>query len=508
MGKGTRGTSSRAVRTRSPLRGLPDARRPSPRARAVGPGVFLNQRGDRLSVRSLGILQSAVRRMRPQARDAARAPALLRDHLLEGGTTPRRTGCWARVTLQHADLHARHPRSAPRGYFTAHHALAVRRESRTKRRRPRRDAVVLAGPAGPGRSTACCRCAIRSAWAAWRGGVRRRRRQHPSPPRGPWADPRPEPAGLGSARWLDTGACLGQIQGPRTGCPADCGKGQHHRSLGSGGSRPRRPVPHVPRRVSPRGDGTLRGRDRQAGPWERRRVGDGDHRGARRRTRPYRIPDRVHERGLGLPGRLPRRRRRTGPALRVVQDRARHPRRPEPRRPRHRAPVRRRVRSIRPHARPAGLLRDAARPNRPGLLRGGRGHRVRRGQDRRSLRRAGHQRVPVFAVERRWGGPVDRIPVRPARGWCSRTWWTSTRSTDIATIPRGTPGVSRRWIDGCPSCSRRRAATARACSSSPETTDAIPRISPRPTIPASTLRSWRPACPVPGRSIWARGAVS
>ena len=73
----------------------------------------------------------------------------------------------------------------------------------------------------------------------------------------------------------------------------------------------------------------------------------------------------------------------------------------------------------------------------------------------------------------------------------SRTLSTSTRSTDIATTPRGTPRRSRRSTDGSPSCVTR---SATACCSSPETTDATPRPR-RPITRVSGRRLWWPGAP-------------
>ena len=71
---------------------------------------------------------------------------------------------------------------------------------------------------------------------------------------------------------------------------------------------------------------------------------------------------------------------------------------------------------------------------------------------------------------------LEYLAAARRRRSCSRTSWTSTRSTGIATTRQGTRRRSRRSTAGCPSCSAR--STAASCSS-PATTAATPP--PRPT---------------------------
>ena len=119
-GQGEQG-ADRAARFVRPggRRRVPDAGAPDPGARAVGPGAVPEPA--RRPADPAGRVEhpagGRAARRRPQARDAAHAPALVRDASAGGGSRrARRAGAaGARVALQHADLHPGDGRPAPRG---------------------------------------------------------------------------------------------------------------------------------------------------------------------------------------------------------------------------------------------------------------------------------------------------------------------------------------------------------------------------------------------------------
>ena len=179
-----------------------------------------------------------------------------------------------------------------------------------------------------------------------------------------------------------------------------------------------RAVPHLPGRVPARGDRTVR-----AGRSGARSSATCPPRGPRsspaRRGAPADRPaDRLHERRFGVPDRRPTwtwspsRRCRSGagsPAASSVGE--------------HRVgrviarPFAGEPGSFVADPRPARLLGGAPRPDParpPASRRGSPSYGV--GQDRRHLRRAGPDRVPLLALERRRRRPHARLPPAPRTG--------------------------------------------------------------------------------------------
>ena len=159
---------------------------------------------------------------------------------------------------------------------------------------------------------------------------------------------------------------------------------------------------------------------------------------ARRGAPGDRSPHRLHERRLRVPDRGAQGHGRPPDALRVVPDGTPAPDGAAPRGARDRPAVRGAAGGVRAQPRATGLLgaaagADGARPSRR-CRRGG----LRDRQDPGHLLGSGDHRGALLGLERPRRRPHARVPA-PARGRrsCSRTSWTSTRSTATATTPTG-----------------------------------------------------------------------
>ena len=224
---------------------------------------------------------------------------------------------------------------------------------------------------------------------------------------------------------------------------------------------------------------TGRGRARQQG-----RLGDGDHRRARRGAPADRQVDRLHVRRLRLPDRRARGDDPARRALRRLRDRPRDPDREERRRARDRPPVRRRARQLHAHAEPPRLVAQAAAAELPHARpRGGQGG-LRRGQDPRHLRRRRHRPLGDHEVEQRRHHEDRGAPARVGRGAHLREPRRDGHALGPSQRPGQLPPLPAGLRPADPGSSRR-AAPAATSSSSPPTTGATRRL-PRPTTLAST----------------------
>ena len=194
--------------------------------------------------------------------------------------------------------------------------------------------------------------------------------------------------------------------------------------------------------------------------------------------------DRLHVRRLRLPARGARGDDPARGALRGVQGGARDPHRQARGRPRDRAAVHRRARQLRADGEPPRLLARAAPAELPVAHARRRPEGLRRREDRRHLRRAGHRRVAPDEVEHR-GDPVRPRSscARSTTGSSSRTSSRPTCSGGTATTRSTSTAACRTSTSACRICSTR---CGRAtCSSSPRITAATRRRR-RPTTRAST----------------------
>ena len=214
------------------------------------------------------------------------------------------------------------------------------------------------------------------------------------------------------------------------------GQGHDDRPLGADGHRHAGGDADVSARLPVRRDRGVRAPHRARRPRQQGRLGDRDHRGARRGASAHRQVDRLHVRRLGLPDRRARGDDPARGAVRGLRHRARDPHRQARGRARDRAAVRRRAGELHADAEPPRLVAQAAAAELPDArARGGR-RGARRRQDPRHLRRRRHRPLASDEVEHR-RDQADRDAARASstRASCSRTSSRRTCSGATATTP-------------------------------------------------------------------------
>ena len=210
---------------------------------------------------------------------------------------------------------------------------------------------------------------------------------------------------------------------PQPGAPAVAGRlaraveGQGHddRPLGAHGHRHGAGVSDVPARLPARRDRPFYARDSPRRDRQQARVGDGDHPGARGGAPADGQVDRLHVRRLRLPDRGARGDDPARRALRGMPRSTRDPHRQARCRARDRAAVHRRAGQLRADGEPARLLARAASAELSVPRPRGRQQGLRRREDQRHLRGAGHRRVAPDEVEHRGDPDHGEAPARDRR---------------------------------------------------------------------------------------------